>query len=556
MSFKKITPSRVDNPRVQTPILKEHSDIKESIMKNPSRLCGIIVLAILILLITPACSNNSISLSISFTVTFNSAGGSDVDNQTLAEGESAVKPVDPTKPYREAAGLFRGPAEYSFAGWYNGDTIWEFNTIVSGDLVLTAHWTAPVPVTLPAGNLVLEAINYVNDPDNSGVYTLLIAEGYIIEPQCLESEGLSLTLMGLGEEQIIEVSSSGPLFTVEDGVTLVLDNDITLQGMDGNDFPLLMVNGNLIMNEGAKVTGNILNLGFYECGSGVYVEDGTFTMTGGSICSNYGGGVCISGSEFTMTGGTIFRNEGVGLFADSYDEGDCLKKGIVTMSGGSISENTVIGTGAGVYLYGYDMGEGNYSTIFTMSGSAKITDNEAGYQGGGVVICGSKLIMSGNAEISGNSAVAEGGGVFINGSAHFSPTELIYRYDGYLEMTGGTIHNNTANKGAGVYVDGLGKFAMSGSAEISANIAAANGGGVFVYGENTLGYEHTNFLGIFTMSGGAIYGSNAVPSSLANIAAGGASLYIENGIAQYSGGYGSGNIIASGNYIDNTLPDQ
>ncbi len=65
----------------------------------------------------------------SYKVTFNSAGGSAVAAQTVAEGETAAKPADPTK---------KG---YIFAGWYNGSTKYDFSKAVTGNLTLTAKWT-------------------------------------------------------------------------------------------------------------------------------------------------------------------------------------------------------------------------------------------------------------------------------------------------------------------------------------------------------------------------------------------------------------------------------
>ncbi len=65
----------------------------------------------------------------SYKVTFNSAGGSAVAAQTVAEGETAAKPADPTK---------KG---YTFAGWYNGSTRYDFNSLIMGNLTLTAKWT-------------------------------------------------------------------------------------------------------------------------------------------------------------------------------------------------------------------------------------------------------------------------------------------------------------------------------------------------------------------------------------------------------------------------------
>ncbi len=63
-----------------------------------------------------------------YKVTFDSTGGSDVSGQTVAKGGNARKPADPV---REG---------YEFAGWYDGNSAYDFSTSVSADLALTAHW--------------------------------------------------------------------------------------------------------------------------------------------------------------------------------------------------------------------------------------------------------------------------------------------------------------------------------------------------------------------------------------------------------------------------------
>ena len=67
-----------------------------------------------------------------YTVTFNTNGGSDVDSQTVAHGGKVTKPEAPTK------------TGYTFAGWYSNaelTTPWDFDTdTVSEDMNLYAKW--------------------------------------------------------------------------------------------------------------------------------------------------------------------------------------------------------------------------------------------------------------------------------------------------------------------------------------------------------------------------------------------------------------------------------
>lgn len=62
-----------------------------------------------------------------YTVTFQSEGGSEVASQIRAN-TPAARPADPTKE------------GYTFIGWYNGESEWNFADAVVTDLTLTAKW--------------------------------------------------------------------------------------------------------------------------------------------------------------------------------------------------------------------------------------------------------------------------------------------------------------------------------------------------------------------------------------------------------------------------------
>ena len=72
-----------------------------------------------------------------YTVTFNSDGGSSVASQDVVEGKKATEPTAPNK------------ASYKFAGWYNGNTKWNFSTnTVNSNITLTAKWDPAVTYTV------------------------------------------------------------------------------------------------------------------------------------------------------------------------------------------------------------------------------------------------------------------------------------------------------------------------------------------------------------------------------------------------------------------------
>ncbi len=74
-----------------------------------------------------------------YTVTFLD-GENVVDTQRVREGRTVSKPADPVKE------------GYTFGGWYVGETVYNFESAVTGTLTLTAKWLAnPQTITLVEG---------------------------------------------------------------------------------------------------------------------------------------------------------------------------------------------------------------------------------------------------------------------------------------------------------------------------------------------------------------------------------------------------------------------
>lgn len=72
-----------------------------------------------------------------YTVTFDSNGGSDVSSQSLRYGATATKPADPTKTATTTT-------KYTFADWYSDSgltTSFSFDTAIKEDITLYAKWT-------------------------------------------------------------------------------------------------------------------------------------------------------------------------------------------------------------------------------------------------------------------------------------------------------------------------------------------------------------------------------------------------------------------------------
>jgi len=407
-----------------------------------------------------------------------------------------------------------GPRAWNTWTW----TIVDANTLKDQD---GDSWRKEIPppqsiATVEYGSNLAEKLEWLSvfAQSNTNYIIEVNADESIRGQQSLSYSGksnITVTLRGVGANRTLsfQYENYGSGFSVGSGVTLVLDNNITLRterGRFSSRGVYVGGGGTLIMNDGSTITGVPLVSYAYEWGGGVYVGGaGTFTMNGGTIVicriAGDGGGVYVgSNGFFTMNGGTISGNTASSsdYIRDVRGGGVYVGGGNFTMNGGEISGNTAQ-YGGGVYVGVTNINYTTHSGTFTMNGGT-ISGNTAN-SGGGVYVGAYQdsvnfydndqngtFTMNGGT-ISGNTANEGGGGVYV----------VVYRrYDGTLyrgtfTMSNGEISGNTAQYGGGVYVSGT--FTMSGG-EISGNTASQNGGGVYV-------------SGTFTKTGGTINGYSA-----------------------------------------------
>ena len=80
------------------------------------------------------------AIPATYTVTFDSQGGSAVNDQTVTEGQTITEPAAPTRD------------GYTFAGWFtesSGGSQWNFSTAVTKNMTLYAQWTEITPDPTP-----------------------------------------------------------------------------------------------------------------------------------------------------------------------------------------------------------------------------------------------------------------------------------------------------------------------------------------------------------------------------------------------------------------------
>jgi len=305
-------------------------------------------------------------------------------------------------------------------------------------LSLTNQLPINTEITVPGNNLSMKLAWLQNNILSNKSYIIEITADENITPQTLfysGKNGITITLIGVGTMRTINLSAQGNLFTIKSGITLILDNNITLNGINGNNTYVVGISGGTLkMNTGTKITGNF--------GGGVILpyngnnnDINTFIMNGGEISGNSGGGVYMNSggsSSFTINGGKISGNTAVnggGVYKSN--------NGTFTMNGGEISNNTTIGDGSGVYLS---------SGTFTMNGGKIFnnTTNGSTSDGGGVFVSSTAIFIMKNGEISGNTATRYGGGVRTEYS-YYSYTDS--HNSGTFLMGGGVIYGNNATAG-------------------------------------------------------------------------------------------------------------
>ena len=298
---------------------------------------------------------------------------------------------------------------------------------------------------------------------------------------------------------------AGPVFNVEKGATLILDGELS--------FPChLITNGTFAKVKGTLVikNGTISRLSSGQTDTGVIdVDGGSFTMEGGTISditasgANFGAVYIHNNGAFSMEGGTISKFKSTNQYAGPV----VVNNGSMTMQDGTIDGNTAtaMNSAGGVLV--------DNTSTFTMTGGT-ISNNRA-LRGGGVLVRNNgtfKMPKNSEGTISGNTARVEsdsitepnagGGGVFVEGDASFEmedgtitgnttngmgggvATAVLNEDDktggGQFHMTGGTISDNKASCGGGVYSwSGKGRVVLEGG-NIVDNTASRQGGGVYV----------------------------------------------------------------------------
>lgn len=282
--------------------------------------------------------------------------------------------------------------------------------------------------------------------------------------------------------------------------------------------------GIFAITSSVTISNNQIYTNAAENGAGVYILDSEgVTLTSNDLLGNdatWGGGMAVDQSDATLDANTLLHNiatMGGGIY---------LWPGrTVTLSDNDVISNTATTEGGGLYVHG---------SLSARLSANTIVSNTASQHGGGLCVHGADISLE-NDDVSANRAGMAGGGLYaedgshatLNGAAVVHNTVYggsmialggggLYVYTSTAVLTNTTIATNTTtgSSGGGIYLGDRGGSALSGN-EIFSNIAALNGGGLYLQGSdatliNTVIYENT------ANNGGGVYLAAASNATLTN----------------------------------------
>ncbi|MDD6969566.1 MAG: right-handed parallel beta-helix repeat-containing protein [Treponema sp.] len=233
-------------------------------------------------------------------------------------------------------------------------------------------------------------------------------------------------------------SGSDSIFTVKNGGTLTLNENVTLEtSSPGKSCINVEEGGTLILNGATIQATSGYNV------SGITITHGTLTINTGNITRLTGSLIVATDSTITITGGTISSN------SSNLSLTNCQ----ADISGLTVTSNTTSSNGGGINISGSGTYTFNNCTI--TSNTASVRGGTPRY-GGGIYIDTTGTVSFTNCNISGNTAngygssSGKGGGIYLN--------------SGRLRTTGCTINNNTTKSASTITTDnGSQIYAVAGS---------------------------------------------------------------------------------------------
>jgi uncharacterized repeat protein (TIGR02543 family) len=291
---------------------------------------------------------------VQYTVTYhaNGASGTAPKVQTVDPGTVVTLP--------DAGSLMYSGR--TFAGWNTnaGGTGTSYaegaEYTVNANVSFYAQWVSEPDAPQgenPPGNTLAEKLAYIaNNAGDGTVFDIAVDNNVYMGPATVSTLGRNITVIirstSSADVKTIQLESVGHLFSVDNNITLKLQN-IVLRGISMNNNALVLVGqgGKLMLDSASKVTLNT-NVSSYNnntWGGGIYVNGGVLEMYDGAEIignkltgNNDGGGIYVRNNGSVIIYGGIISENRV-EYRSCWGGGICINNSTVIMRGGTISKN-------------------------------------------------------------------------------------------------------------------------------------------------------------------------------------------------------------------------
>ncbi len=201
-----------------------------------------------------------------YTISFDSDGGTNIQNKTVESGKTVTKPNTPSKE------------KYTFLGWFNGESEFDFSLPITSDISLKAKWEKKVMVTfdfkgarsnveqlVEKGNLVTSQNAYWTNHAFKGWYygdSVFDFSTPIITDITLTAKWLNIYTVKFDYN---DPSSTIEIKNIEEG-QLITDVPYTSK-KTGYTLAAWLINGTEFDFENSIITSNITLTAKYYCNS-------------------------------------------------------------------------------------------------------------------------------------------------------------------------------------------------------------------------------------------------------------------------------------------------
>ena len=355
-----------------------------------------------------------------YTVQFVLNGGSFTDGKTDSVSVTSGNSVNLNTYQPQYAG-------HTFGGWYYDKSLQKAadssvtpntDNTTSGTLTLYAKWEAvstSINHTVTSFSELKTAITKASGTSQDNPYVIGIEGNLNTEGSTTITVNSHIKLVATGDYTITKTTDFAGIniFTVNSGASLTLGDanaggTLTIDGggtaISTTTKSLINVTGTLVLNEKSVLQNNVCYDNYNSSnGAAVYSSGGNIIINGGTIKDNQllrekksGGGIYLENGTFTMTSGS-FINNNVSVTSGNQIYGGALyiDNSVVSIENASFDRNSVSATD--IQCYGgaiYIINSGTESASATIS-NCSFTNNSAYQRGGAIYTSGSYIEING-----------------------------------------------------------------------------------------------------------------------------------------------------------------